>query len=265
MDNPLKISLIISTYNSTGPLELVLKSVLQQSSLPDEVVVADDGSGKETKDLVESYAKIFPVPLVHVWHEDNGYRLSAIKNKAAATATGGYIIFIDGDLVLHPCFVFDYRKNIRPNEILVASRVFLSEAYTKKLFSLKTASIKAWPWNSEKNWLSSRRIPWLHYFIKGSITHKGARGGLMGVYKKDYIKVNGFDESFTGWGREDSDLFVRLLNSGVKRKNIKFAAITYHLWHPIISRAKLSQNDSLLEKSINERRTFCEKGINQYI
>jgi len=259
------ISLIISTYNSTGPLEVVLNSVLQQKLLPDEVLIADDGSKPATKMLVERFRATFPVPLVHVWHPDNGYQLSAIKNKAVAAAKGDYIIFIDGDLALHPYFIFDYQQNIHAGEILVASRVFLNEAYTKKLLLQKEATIKAWPWLTEKNWPSAIRIPWLHHFIKGSTSHLGARGGLMGVFRNDYIKVNGFDESFTGWGREDSDLFVRLLNSGIKRKNIKFAAITYHLWHPVLSRQQLATNDRLLEKTIAAKSKWCENGIQQYL
>ncbi|MFT3681679.1 MAG: glycosyltransferase family 2 protein [Ferruginibacter sp.] len=265
MEKQFSISLIISTYNNPAFLELVLLSVLQQHSLPDEVVIADDGSREETAALVNNYRQHFPVPLVHVWHEDNGYRLSAIKNKAAAKAAGEYIIFIDGDLMLHPYFIYDYRKNIKEGEILVASRVFLNETYTKKLLAEKTANIKAGSGNTEKNWLSSLRIPWLHHLIKGSTTHVGARGGLMGVFKKDYINVNGFDEAFTGWGREDSDLFVRLLNYGIKRRNIKFAAITYHLWHPMLSRKSLNTNDALLAKSIAEGSNRCSLGISQYL
>ena len=259
------ISLIISTYNRPDFLELVLLSVLKQVQLPDEVVIADDGSTSDTKILIEKYQQTFPVPLVHVWHVDAGYQLAAIKNKAAAKATGDYIVFIDGDLMLHPYFIFDYKKNLQENSILVASRVFLSEAYTTELLKTKNTTIELSGANVEKNRKSGYRLPALHHIIGGSKTYVGARGGLMGVFRKDYIKVNGFDEAFTGWGREDSELFVRLLNSGIKRKNIKFAAITYHLWHPILSRKQLSANDSLLEKSIAEKRVRCQDGIDKYL
>jgi glycosyltransferase involved in cell wall biosynthesis len=259
------ISLIISTYNRPDFLELVLLSVLKQVQLPDEVIIADDGSTNDTKSLIEKYQTTFPIPLVHVWHKDEGYQLGAIKNRAAAKATGDYIVFIDGDLMLHPYFIFDYRKNLQENSILVASRVFLSEAYTTELLKTKNTTIQLSRANIEKNRKSAYRLPALHHIIGGSKTHVGARGGLMGVFRKDYIKVNGFDEAFTGWGREDSELFVRLLNSGIKRKNIKFAAITYHLWHPILSRKQLSANDSLLEKSIAEKRVRCQDGIDKYL
>ncbi|MES2430399.1 MAG: glycosyltransferase family 2 protein [Bacteroidota bacterium] len=259
------ISLIISTYNRPDALELILLSVLKQTVLPHEVIIADDGSRQETQQLIEQYKASFPLPLVHVWHEDAGFRLSVIKNKAVAKATSDYVIFIDGDLVIHRNFIEDYSKNIKPNSILVASRVFLSEGYTKELLSDKNASVIINNKTVEKNKIASYRIPWLHHLIKGSQTYKGARGGLMGVFKSDFVKVNGFDESFTGWGREDSDLYVRLLNTGVKRFNIKFAAITYHLWHKEISRDKLSLNDRLLEESIKQKRTWCPNGIDKYL
>jgi glycosyltransferase involved in cell wall biosynthesis len=265
MEKTISISLIISTYNRPDFLELVLLSILRQKELPNEVVIADDGSTIETQQLIEDYQKKFPVPLIHVWHEDVGYRLSMIKNKATAKASGDYIIFIDGDLMLHPYFIFDYKKNLHENSILVASRVFLSETYTDELIQTKNITINTSNKNIEKNKIASFRIPWLHYFVKGDKAYHGARGGLLGMFKKDYIKVNGFNEAFTGWGREDSEFFVRLINSGVKRKNIKFAAITYHLWHPILSRKSLPENDILLEKSIAEKRVWCEDGIDEYL
>ena len=265
MMNPFSISLIISTYNNPRFLELVLISVLKQKLLPQEVVIADDGSREETKELIEIYKKIFPIPLLHVWHEDKGYRLSSIKNKAVAIAASEYVIFIDGDLLLHPLFIFDYQKSIHRGYILVASRAFLSKSFTQVLLNQKSCFVKFHRGNFEQNMASAVRIPWLHHLIKGSTTYKGARGGLMGFFKKDYVSVNGLDEAFIGWGREDSDLFVRLLNSGIKRKNIKFAAITYHLWHPILSRDSLSTNDALLQKSIDAQSKWCKKGVDQYL
>jgi glycosyltransferase involved in cell wall biosynthesis len=259
------ISLIISSYNRPDFLELILLSILKQVQLPDEVIIADDGSTNETKALIESYQQTFPIPLLHVWHEDEGFRQSAIKNKSAAKSTSEYLIFLDGDLMLHPYFIFDYKKNLEENSILVASRVFLSEAYTMQLLKTKDTAIQIGRATFEKNPIAAYRLPILHHIITGSKTHHNARGGLMGIFKKDYIKVNGFDETFVGWGREDSELFVRIINSGIKRKNLKFAAITYHLWHPIVSRKQLPTNDILLEKSIREKRVRCEDGVDKYL
>lgn len=259
------ICLIISTYNSPIFLELVLLSVIRQRVLPKEVIIADDGSKSETKELIDRFKELFPIPLLHVWHKDEGYQLSKIKNKAVAASSSDYIIFIDGDLLLHPFFISDYQKNICKGEILVASRVFLKKSFTENLIKNKNKRVNVSLPDIEKNILNSFRIYGLHQLIKGKTSYKGARGGLLGIFKKDYLDVNGFDEAFTGWGREDSDLFVRLLNNGIRRRNIKFAAITYHLWHPQLSRDKLSVNDALLEKTISLQLKWCEKGISQYV
>ncbi|MEI9933485.1 MAG: glycosyltransferase family 2 protein [Ferruginibacter sp.] len=265
MKQKTSISLIISTYNSPLFLELILLSILNQKKLPDEVVIANDGSTIETQQLVEKYQLAFPVPLIHVWHEDDGFRQSVIKNKAVARASGEYLIFLDGDLLLNPYFVYDYKKNIREGFFLVASRAFLSEAYTIQLLQSKQTIIDLRSKNFEKNKIAALRIPWAHHFIKGSKTHYAARGGLMGIFKKDYIAVNGFNEAFKGWGREDSELFVRLINNKLKRKNLKFAAITYHLWHQINSRERLIINDALLENAIREKSIWCKEGIDKYL
>jgi glycosyltransferase involved in cell wall biosynthesis len=264
MEQKTTISLIISTYNSPAVLELILLSVLQQKKLPDEVIIADDGSTDETRKLVAAYKAIFPVPLIHVWHEDNGFQLAAIKNKAAAKASGDYFILIDGDLLLHPYFIYDYSRSIRRGHFLVGSRAFLSETYTKQILGSKQTLVDNSSKHFEKNKIAAYRISWLHRFVKGNKTYAGARG-ILGIFREDYIKANGFNELFKGWGREDSEFFVRLLNSGLKRDNIKFAAITYHLWHPVVSRASLPVNDALLAQAIKEKSTRCEMGISRYL
>ncbi len=258
------ISLVISTYNNPDYLELVLLSVLKQKALPDEVIIADDGSKKETEELINTYKKRFPVPLIHVWQEDFGFRKCKILNDAVRVVTSNYMIFIDGDLLLHPFFIYDYKNNLQKNTILVASRAFISEKYSKYLVEKKQTNINFNKKNIEQNLISAIRIPWLHHIIKGNTTYAGARGGLMGIFKSDYIKVNGFNEDFSGWGREDSELFVRIINAGIKRKNIKFAAITYHLWHPFISRASLPANDALLAQAISEKSVWCKNGVDKY-
>jgi glycosyltransferase involved in cell wall biosynthesis len=101
-------TLIISTYNWPKALNLVLLSVLNQRQLPTEIVIADDGSKEETKNLIDSYRDKLSIPIKHVWHEDVGFRLAKIRNKAIATALGDYIIQIDGDVILHPYFIKDH-------------------------------------------------------------------------------------------------------------------------------------------------------------
>ena len=126
----MKVSLLISTYNRPDALELCLKSVLHQVYMPDEIIIADDGSKDETRDVIQKYADLSVVPLQHVWHEDNGFQLAMIRNKAIAVANGDYIIQIDGDLILHPYFVKDHKDFAKRNSFVRGSRIYLDERIT---------------------------------------------------------------------------------------------------------------------------------------
>ena len=125
-------SLILATYNWKEALELVLMSVMRQSVKPFEVIIADDGSREDTKALIDEYRKKFDIPLIHVWHEDKGFRLSEIRNKAIKQARGNYIIQIDGDTILHKDFV-KTTKNMPGEDNLFP----VPEFYYVKLFLKK--------------------------------------------------------------------------------------------------------------------------------
>ena len=129
----MKVSLIISTYNRPDALAVTLNSVLQQTRMPDEVIVGDDGSTQETAAVIASFVSRFSVPLIHVWHEDNGFRLAQIRNKSIAKATGDYIIQVDGDLVLHPCFVEDHVMTARPHAFVKGTRTRLTKRFSEVL------------------------------------------------------------------------------------------------------------------------------------
>ena len=118
----MKTTLIISTYNRPEALSVCLDSVRFQTVMPDEVIVGDDGSTSETKDLIESFKKDFPVPLIHLWQEDKGFRLAMMRNKSVAAATGDYIIEIDGDIFLHNKFVEDHKRLAKPGHYLRGTR-----------------------------------------------------------------------------------------------------------------------------------------------
>ncbi len=260
-------SLIITTYNRADALELVLVSVLKQKQMPDEVIIADDGSTDETRRLVEKYKKQFSVPLIHCWQEDNGFQLSKIRNKAIAQSSGDYIIMADGDMVLSKNFIHDHIAHAQPNQFIQGSRVLVLENATKKhikdidaSFSFFSAGIKNRANTIGCNWLSkviSKRY--------GNKNHQKVRGCNMSFWKSDLLKVNGFDENFVGWGREDSEFVVRMINNGIVRKNVKFAAAAFHLWHNENKRNDLAQNDAILETAIQEGKKICEKGLSQYI
>ena len=125
-----KTSLIISTYNWPEALDLCLQSSLHQVIPPDEILIADDGSDERTAKLVAQYADTAPIPIIHVWHEDNGFRLGSIRNKAIARASGDYIIQIDGDVILPPRFIQDHLSVAHPRRFVSGSRVLLGAEYS---------------------------------------------------------------------------------------------------------------------------------------
>jgi len=263
------ISLIITTYNRKDALELVLLSVLHQSVLPFEVIVADDGSTNDTANMVKEYQTKFPVPLEHCWHEDNGFRLSHIRNKAIAIAKGEYIIMVDGDVVLHPHFIRDHSNHLAPNRFIQGSRVLLSEYLTRQSISKKRICFSPFTKGTTNclNAISSKLLsPFASELYSKKQNHRGVRGCNMSYWKSDLIKVNGFSEEFVGWGREDSEFAVRMINNGIERYNLKFGGVVYHLWHKENkSNDLLKHNDEALAIAINEKRKVCSVGLNQYL
>ncbi len=261
----MKVSLIITIYNRPDALKLVLKSVLKQHRLPHEIVVADDGSGEETTDVIREAAKNSPVPILHAWQDDDGFRAAMSRNRAAAMSSGEYIVMIDGDMVLHPLFIKDHMEAAEPGTFVQGSRVLLSEEATKEAiiksqisFSIFSKSIK-----NRKNALRCTLLSSL--FSRKSRSLKGIRTCNFALFRKDLLTVNGFDNRFVGWGREDSEFAARLLNSGMVRKDLRFAAIAYHLYHKESTREALKENDRRLERTIKERLVRCEDGIDRFM
>jgi len=224
-------SLIISTYNREDALELTLLGVLQQSELPNEIIIADDGSGEETKNLIEQYRKQFPVPITHCWHEDLGFRLATIRNKAIALANYEYVIMIDGDIIMSEHFIRSHKRNARLNQFVQGSRVLLQAELTHKVLENKLIRFGFFTRGiiNRFNTIHSRFLSSLFSFYSNKPDR--IRGANLSFWKDDVIKVNGFNEDFVGWGREDSEFAVRLKNIGIIRKHLKFAGFGYHLYH----------------------------------
>lgn len=257
----MKISLIITTYNWKEALELVLCSAKSQSRLPDEILIADDGSREDTRDLIESIAPKMPVPTHHVWHEDDGFRRSAILNRAIGQATGDYLIQVDGDVILHRHFVRDHESFAKHGRFCAGSRTHLSEELTREVFHSKRIRFSAWE-HGVKRPVNALRIPWLaHLLYPETFEYKDIRGSNLAYWRDDAIAANGYNEDIAGWGREDTEFVARLTFNGIRRRKIKFAAKQYHLYHPEASRSQLGDNDAILERTIRERLTQCAHGI----
>lgn len=261
----LSTSLIISTYNREDALELTLLSVLRQSELPDEVIIADDGSGQATKDLLEKYRKKFPIPIIHCWHEDLGFRLAAIRNKAIAMASSDYIIMIDGDIIIHSHFIKSHKRIAQKGQFIQGSRVLLQERFTERVLAEKRVNFSFFNWGI-KNRLNTIYSPLLSKLISFYNNKPNRiRGANLSFWKEDVIQINGFNEDFVGWGREDSEFAVRMKNLGIVRKHMKFAGFGYHLYHQESSREALVKHDYILEQAIIHQLTACNNGIGKYI
>jgi glycosyltransferase involved in cell wall biosynthesis len=258
----MKLSLIITTYNWPEALFLVLESVNKQTVLPNEVIIADDGSTKETKAQVEIFKNNSELNIIYSWQEDVGFRAARSRNSAILKSSGDYIILIDGDTILDKNFVKDHIIASEQGYFVQGTRALLSSIQTKKtllsktiFFSFFSSKIK-----NRKNSLRSTFLSYLFSTKKNDL--RGIKTCNLGFYRKDCFKVNGFNNSFEGWGKEDSEFAVRLLNSGINRKNIKFKAIQFHLWHNENSRIDLKKNIELLQNAINNQTSWCENGIN---
>lgn len=261
----IKTALLISTYNWPEALELILLSLAKQTYLPHEVLIADDGSTEKTKEIIDNFRASTSIPIKHIWHEDEGFRRSKILNKTIASATSDYIIQLDGDCILHPNLVEDHIKSILPNTYLYGSRVNILAPYVSSIFQNKIIRFGIFS-KKIRNKTRNLRIP---FFMRFYAPHMGVspklRGCNISFWKKDFIAINGYNESFEGWGREDSDLATRLNNLGTKAKRIRYGGIVYHIYHPTSSKENLEQNNALLKKTKADKIIQCEKGISQYL
>ncbi len=263
--NTISCSLVITTYNSPDVLDLALRSALAQSELPCEIIVADDGSTSDTARLVEIHRAESVIPVVHVWQKDLGFRAAASRNRAIAVAKGNYIVLIDGDMLLHRDFMYDHRRLAITGTFIQGSRVLLSQEHTPERIATKNISFSLFGKGIE-NRKNALRLPFLSraLSLKTQSLH-GVRSCNMSFFRNDCIRVNGFNEDFTGWGREDSEFVVRLLHSGVLRRNVRFSALACHLGHPENPRHSLAENDRILEQAIAGKLTTCRNGINKYL
>jgi glycosyltransferase involved in cell wall biosynthesis len=258
-------ALIATTYNWPEALELLLLSVLNQTVFPNEVIIADDGSREDTKQLIDDFKKKFPVSLIHVWHEDNGFRLATIRNKAIASAQSDYIIQIDGDIIINKNFIKDHLTHAQKNQFLFGSRVNIKQAFLQELFILKKIHFNFFSKGIKKRFRTIR-IPFYTNFIKQNhVISSKLRGCNMSFWKNDIIKINGYNEKFIGWGCDDYELGYRLHNSGTAGRRLKFAGIEYHIFHPEASKSNTTNNEIIQRETFEKKIFFINDGINKYL
>jgi glycosyltransferase involved in cell wall biosynthesis len=254
------LSVVITTYNRPDALAAVLAACFLQDDKNFEIIIADDGSTANTRDCVARLAAGAPVPVKHVWQPDDGFRAAMARNRGTLAATGDYIIFLDGDCVPQRDFIARHRALAQQGFLVSGSRILLSQALTERALrdgidvaGLSIAERLRLRLAGDMNKFLQTVVRWPDIArVRRKFSWRRIKSCNLGVWKADLMAVNGFDESFTGWGHEDSDLVVRLFHAGVLRKDGAMATEVLHLWHTEAERDQASSN----------RRTVLERAAN---
>ena len=264
-----RISVIVTTYNREDALDAILRALSHQSDTEFEVVIADDGSGPATASLIEQWTSRSPVPLRHVWQEHRGFRAAEVRNRAIKASTGQYCVFLDGDCLPRRDFIAAHRALAEPGWFVAGNRILLSRVLTDDVLRNRREP-EAWSlWAFVRERLRggiNRLVPLVRFPLGGwrkAVAHrwKGCRSCNLAVWRTDLDRVDGFDAAFMGWGKEDSDLVVRLLHAGIRRKDGRFATGVLHLWHAPEDRSQLTENETRLGGAIGSGRVRAEQGL----
>jgi glycosyltransferase involved in cell wall biosynthesis len=263
------ISVIVTTYNWPDALDSVLRGLSRQTDNGFEVVIADDGSSPATTEIVERWKSGGGMPLNYVWQEDRGFRAAEIRNRAIVASRGNYCIFLDGDCIVRPDFVAAHRRLAAPGWFVTGNRILLSASLTAKALREKLAP-ETWSlteWMGERLRGGVNRLSALLRLPLGPLRKlrrkawRGARSCNLAVWRSDLDRVDGFDADYVGWGKEDSDIIVRLLHAGVRRKDGVFATGVLHLWHPEADRGRLAENEARLSEIIAGDNVRSRRGL----
>lgn len=270
----MRIAVIVTTYNRPDALAAVLEGYLAQTDSDFEVLVADDGSTAETAGVIAQYKAHAPFPLHHVWQEDTGFRVAAIRNRALAATAADYVIFTDGDCIPPADFVGSHRSLAEPGWFVAGNRLMMTRDFTEQVLRDKLP-IHLW---KARDWLKAYgkgqvtrilpliRLPSLGLLRKSMPRRwQGAKGCNISAYRTDLLEVNGMDESYTGWGLEDSDLVIRLIRAGICHKSARFSVPLFHLWHQEYDRSNLEQNRRRLDAVIAATHIRAAQGVDRYL
>jgi glycosyltransferase involved in cell wall biosynthesis len=234
--------LVVATYENPRALGLCLASVARLAPAPQSIAIADDGSGPETKAVVDAFAARSAVPVRHVRHEDRGFRKNAILNRAIASSAADFLVFIDGDVLVRPDFLGHHLALARPDRWSSGSLIRLDAAATAAVTGELVASGRVF----ERGWLRGHRAidrfgtwlktrplpaPVLAALDRVTPVQKAWGGANSSAFRAALLAVNGFDETMR-YGGEDKELGVRLTNSGVRGQHLRYVASVVHLDHP---------------------------------
>jgi glycosyltransferase involved in cell wall biosynthesis len=261
----MKISVIVATYNRPDALNVVLQSLECQTDNNFEIIIADDGSDDETRSLIERHIQKTKNLIKHVWHEDLGFRLSKIRNLAMQSATGSYLIFLDGDCAVQPDFIESHRRLSEKGFIVTGSRILLEKEITEKICKDRSFNFSEFKRNSFKYLIKKQINKFLPLFIKlpdhplrkyKKFQWRRIKGCNLGCWKSDAIDINGFDEVLVGWGHEDADFVFRMYQNGINRKSGAWGTEVLHLWHKMANKENADKNAAIVRAKILAKGNF---------
>lgn len=266
-------AVIITTYNRPDALTAVLAGYAAQRDAGFELVIADDGSTDGTRHAIDAFKACVKFSVSHVWHEDRGFRAAAIRNRALAATRADYIIFSDGDCVPGRHFVATHQRLAEPGWFVAGNRALLSAAFTARVLRnrlpihewTRANWLAAWTRRDINRWLPLISLPDGNFRRAAPQRWEGVKTCNLAAWRADLVRVNGLDETYSGWGLEDSDLAIRLLHAGVRHKSARFAAPLFHLWHAENDRSRLAENQRLLDALLHSKRSVAALGVNQYL
>ncbi|MFI5367348.1 MAG: glycosyltransferase family 2 protein [Candidatus Binatia bacterium] len=265
----LRLSVIVTTYNNPRALTLVLAGLARQTVRDFELLIADDGSGPETKVVLDSFARSAPIPVRHVWQPDEGFRKCAILNKAILAATGNYLVVFDGDCVAPSRTLAAHVRAAQPRRYLAGGKVLLSQQLTERLTveSVTRGDLERiglwWGGVQKRRRLIIGRVPGLRYLFDRNVKRPpGWRGENSSTFT-DYVHlVAGFDERFT-YGLEDADFGHRLEAAGVIGHSLRYTAPVFHLDHPrpYVRQEDWASNQAVYDANRAARMTLTPYGL----
>jgi glycosyltransferase involved in cell wall biosynthesis len=263
---PDSAAVVISTYNRPDFLQLVLEGYRRQDTDRFRIYIADDGSAAPTAELIRTMQADFPVGIRHIRHEDKGFRKARIHNLVLREVAEPYVILTDGDCIPPSALVSTHLRLARPGYLITGSRLLLSRAYSAELLKhgrlpdMRPAALLGHRLSGRINRLLPLLLP-VRLGAANSDLH-GIHGCHLSCWRHDLLRINGFDESFEGWGREDSDLVARLFHAGVRRCPLRGNPV-WHLWHPEEDRRRVWDNDRLLRECLEQKRVRAVQGIGE--
>ncbi len=261
----MRISVAVITYNWPQALALVLRALARQTVLPHEVIVTDDGSRDDTRQMLERTARDYPVRLVHLWQPDDGARMSRARNRAIAAAQGDYLILLDGDMVAERHFIADHRAFARTGCFAQGSRVLTDEALTRRMLAGDLDEPGFFERGIERRRHTLRLPALARLYARPGRKQRGIKSCNMGFWREDLLRLNGFNEAMIGWGREDTELAIRAFHAGLLRRDVRFSALATHLYHPTRKRIVDNPNDRIVEDTRARSLIRCEMGVDAHL